>query len=101
MKNYTYGHVLKNRGYTEVPESEYTERQKDMKEYIDMLSNVVAKARCGWDGVWYKVMRYKDKSEEYFEKYMVLHIDGNGARWIPITGNSKGANLEVLGENLW
>ena len=42
-KNYTYGWRLKELGYTEVPESEYTERQKDDKEFIDMLSNVVWK----------------------------------------------------------
>ena len=45
-KNYTYGWRLKELGYTEVPESEYTERQKEDKEFIDMLSNVVWKAGC-------------------------------------------------------
>ena len=37
MKNYTYGWNLREQGYTEIPESEYTERQKEMKEYIQML----------------------------------------------------------------
>ena len=98
-KNYTYGWRLKELGYTEVPESEYTERQKEDKEFIDMLSNVVWKAGCGWTGVAYKVMRYTDNS---IEKYMVLYVDvvDNG-RWILIQGNSKGCNLTVLGENLW
>ena len=98
MKNYTYGWHLSNQGYVEVPESEYTERMIDMKEYIDMLSKAVVKADCGWDGVEYKVMKYTDDS---IEKYMVLCVDGRGVRWIPINGNSKGCNLEVLGENLW
>ena len=49
-KNYTYGWRLKELGYTEVPESEYTERQKEDKEFIDMLSNVVWKAGCGGAG---------------------------------------------------
>lgn len=101
-KNYTYGWRLKELGYTEVPESEYSERQKEDKEFIDMLSDVVWKAGCGWTGVAYKVMRYTDGS---FEEYMVLYEVGwyskNGGRWIPITGNSKGCNLSVLGENLW
>lgn len=101
-KNYTYGWKLKELGYTEVPESEYTERQKEEKEFIDMLSNVVWKADCGWTGVAYKVMRYTDGS---FEKYMVLYVGSEermeGSRWIPITGNSKGRNFSVLGENLF
>lgn len=29
MKNYTYGWKLREQGYVEIPESEYTERQKD------------------------------------------------------------------------
>lgn len=101
-KNYTYGWRLKELGYTEVPESEYTERQKEEKAFIDMLSNVVWEADCGWTGVTYRVMRYTDGS---IEKYMVLYVSAqkevNDGRWIPITGNSKGCNLSVLGENLW
>lgn len=96
-KNYTYGWMLKEKGYVEVPEAEYTERQIDMKNYIESMSAVIKAAQCGWDGVRYKVMRYMDSS---IEKFMVLYCDG-GERWIPITGNSKGCNFSVLGENLW
>lgn len=98
MKNYTYGWLLRERGYTEIPEDSYSERQKDMCEYIKMLSDVVRKARCGWSGVRYAVMQYTDDS---IEKYMVLWVEGGGERWIPITGNSKGACLSDLGDNLW
>ena len=98
MKNYTYGWRLEQLGYTEIPESEYTDRMLDMKEYIDMLSEVVVKAKCGWDGVQFKAMRYTDSS---VEKFMVLCVDKRCVRWIPINGNSKGCNLAVLGENLW
>ena len=101
-KNYTYGWRLKELGYTEVPESEYTERQKEEKAFIDMLSNVVWEADCGWTGVAYRVMRYTDGS---IEKYMVLYVGSEdhmeGSRWIPVNGNSKGCNLAVLGENLF
>lgn len=98
MKNYTYGWKLKEQGYVEVPEEQYTDRQKDMQEYIKLLSDVVRKANCGWSGVEYKVMKYIDDS---IEKYMRLWVEDGGSRWIPITGNSKGCNLSVLGENLW
>ena len=98
MKNYTYGWVLKDKGYVEVAESEYTAVQMDMKQYIEMLSDVVVAAQCGWDSVAYKVMQHIHGGTE---TYMVLCVDGAGRRWIPITGNSKGCNLQVLGENLW
>ena len=98
MKNYTYKWHIERCGFVEIPEEEYTERQKEHKEFIDMLSAVVAKAKCGWDGVKYKVMRHP---EGFNEKYMVLCVGGEEERWIPITGNSMGCNLSVLGENLW
>jgi hypothetical protein len=98
MKNYTYGWRLKELGYVEVTEERYTDRQKDMQKYIEVLSEAIRKAKCGWDGVRYAVMQYTDDS---IEKYMVLYCEDGGDRWIPITGNSKGCNLSVLGENLW
>ena len=98
MKNYTYGWLLRIEGYVDVPESEYTERMWDMKNFIDKLSEVVKEANCGWSKVEYKVMKYTDDS---FEKFMVLYVDGHDVRWIPINGNSKGCKLAVLGENLW
>ena len=69
MKNYTYGWRLNELGYAEVPEEEYTDRQRDMKAYIEVLSEAVSKAKCGWSGVEYKVMRYTDGS---IEKYVNL-----------------------------
>ena len=98
MKNYTYGWVLKDRGYVEVEESEYTAAQMDMKKYIEKLSDVVIAAQCGWDGVEYKIMKHPRGGNE---SYMVLYVGNIGERWIPITGNSKGCNLQVVGENLW
>lgn len=97
MKNYTYGWRLKELGYVEIPEEQYTDRQRDMQKYIEVLSEAVRKAKCGWDGVKYKLMNIND----YAEPYMVLCVDDSEARWIPIDGNSKGCCLSVLGENLW
>ena len=68
MKNYTYGWHLRNQGYVEVPESEYTERMIDMKNFIDKLSDVVKEAKCGWSKVEYKVMKYMDDSFEKFNQ---------------------------------
>ena len=99
MKNYTYGWKLKEMGYIEVPECEYNERQWDMNLFIEVLSNAVKRANCGWSGVEYVLMKHND--HEHREPYMVLCVDGHRERWIPIDGNSKGCNISVLGENLW
>lgn len=98
MKNYTYGWDIKDRGYVELPVDEYTENQLDMSKFINSMSKVIVDARCGWDGVRYEVMKH-DKHNGTVE-YMVLYCNG-GERWIPISGNSKGCNFEVLGQNLW
>ena len=97
MKSYFLNRFVNEYGYIEVPESEYTDSQKDMKTYINILSNIIIKIDCGWDGVRYKVMSYYG---EYIEEFMVLYADGEEARWIPITGNSKECNFETLIENL-
>ena len=103
MKNYMYHYQIKER-FVEVPESDYTSRMWNNKEYIDVLSDAVVLANCGWDKVAYKVMRYKEMTE--CREFMVLCVRTDVdkwdlARWIPIDGNSKGCNFSVLGENLW
>ena len=98
MKNYTYGHVIKDRGFVSASINEYTKNQLDMSKFVESMSSVIAGAKCGWDGVKYEVMKH-DKSGGTAE-YMVLYCD-SGERWIPISGNSKGCNFEVLGQNLW
>ena len=98
MKNYMYTHIIKACGYVEVDESEYTDRQLDMKKFVESMSGIVKSANCGWDGVKYKVM---NNNQDYNDAFMVLYCNGGGKRWIPINGNSKGCNFSVLGENLW
>ena len=97
MKNHTYGWKLKENGYVEIPDSEYNSYQKDMRSFIDDLSKVVVNAKCGWDGLQYKVMK---NNLNDINEYMVLCVEGH-ERWIPISGNSKSLNLRVLGENIW
>lgn len=99
MKNYTYGWLIKDKGYVELSESEYTENQLDMMKFIRSMSTVIVEARCGWSGVRYEVVKHYER-EDVLE-YMVLYCNGGGSRWIPISGNSKGSNFSVLGENLW
>jgi hypothetical protein len=97
MKNYTFGWRLKELGYVEVPKEEYSDHQKSMADYISVLSEAISKAKCGWSGVVYKLM----KINNYAEPFMVLCVGGKEERWIPIDGNSKGCCFEVLGQNIW
>ncbi len=99
MKNYTYGWVIKDKGYVELPVTEYTDEQMDMRKFIKSMSAVIVEARCGWDGVRYEVVKHNEIGNVL--EYMVLYCNGGGSRWIPITENSKGSNFSVLGENLW
>ena len=99
MKNYTYGWIIRGRGYREVDEIDFTEKQIEMGKFIRAMSIVIENARCGWDSVQYKVMEHSENND--IKEYMVLYSGGHGVRWIPIDGNSKGCNFAVLGENLW
>lgn len=99
MKNYTYGWLIKDKGYVELSVAEYTKEQIDMKKFIDLMSSVVVEAMCGWSGVRYEIVKHNERGDVL--EYMVLYCNGGGDRWIPIIGNSKGCNLSVLGENLW
>lgn len=99
MVNYTYGWMIKDKGFVEVPVEEYDKYQIDMKEFVESMSEVISKAVCGWSGVRYQVMRHEKTLDT--EPYMVLYCNGGGERWIPVLGNSKGCNFSVLGENLW
>ena len=99
MKNYTYGWVIRDKGFSELQITEYTAEQKDMMEFIKSMSSIIKKAKCGWDGVRYEVMAHKDGNG--VAEYMVLYCNNGGSRWINITANSKGCNFSVLGENLW
>ena len=98
MKNYTYEWVIKDRGFVEVDKGEYDDRQIDMNEFINSMSNVIVSSKCGWDGVEYKVMKHPLGA---INEYMILYCNEGGKRWILINGNSKGCNFSVLGENLW
>ena len=100
MKNYTFAWKIKQLGWEEVDVREYNNSQNEMREFIEEMSKIVCKARCGWKGVHYKVVK---NALGGVSEYMVLYTsDGDEhGRWIPISGNSKGCNFSVLGENLW
>lgn len=99
MKNYLYTFEIKKREGKEIDWREYTVNEVHNSVYIEMeLRSALIAAKCGWDDLKYKVVEYPTGDRA---NYMVLYSGGYPERWIPIAGNSKGANLQVLGENIW
>lgn len=99
MKNYVYTLTIKERGGEELDWREWPESYCKHSVYIEKhLSPALKVAKCGWDDVVYKVIKYPSGE---IAPYMVLCINGNPERWIPVDGNSDGCNLQVLGENIW
>lgn len=99
MKNYTFTHVIKERGGIELDWHDWTENQIRHSTYIEkFLAPAVINSDTGWDNLVYKVIKYPNGS---ISTYMVLCVDGIPERWIPIEGNSKGCNLQILGENIF
>lgn len=99
MKNYTYASVIKQHGGEELAWKEWSNDHLERSVYVDLfLSPALKAARCGWDGLLYKVIKYPCGT---ITSYMVLCVNGKPERWIPVDGNSDGCNLQVLGENIW
>ena len=99
MKNYLYTFEIKERNGKELSWQEYTENEQAHCAYIDVdLRNALVDANCGWDGLKYKVIEYPGGIRV---PYMVLYVGKNPERWIPVEGNSRGANLQALGRNIW
>lgn len=85
----------------EVPQSEWTDCQKDKAYYIrNELKSALLAANAGWNGLDFKVMRYESTPDKYGEEYLVLSENGSN-RWICVSGNSRIACAEALFKNIW
>lgn len=76
----------------------FTDNERDKARYVnEFLDASVNKADCGWDGVAYAVC---DINGEYRTEFVLMFADRNDtprqARWINVTGNSKGAIAEAV-----
>ena len=102
MKDYTFAHVLKERGFSEIPEESYKPCYDAKKIWVERyLEPTVVSANCGWESVKYVLMKIpcSDVAE-----YVVLASDKNepkDGRYINITAYSKGAILCAVADNLW
>lgn len=101
MSKYLYQNDVKERGLTEVPISELNECKKNKLAFVDEhLKATIIAANCGWYDVEYKVMR-NGKIEVEFVVLWAGEREKSGSRWINVSGNSLGAILSEVSENIF
>ena len=102
MQNYMYEFTIKERGYVEVEWVNLTREELSKSAFVeDNLAKTLKAARCGWENLQYKVMT---TPRGYRTEFLVLwaeEIGNSGSRWMNVTGNSLGAIMCEMCDNLW
>lgn len=81
-----------------LPSQALTPEEYDKRWYvIQYLDPSVDKANCGWHGIAYAVC---EENGENRREYVLMFADKNdtpnAARWIDVTGESKGSIAEAV-----
>ena len=97
QRSYKWGWQIDS-GFKAVKFNDFTRYEEDKKQYVNnYLSESVNKADCGWYGIAYVVLECDgiDRRE-----YVLMFGDRNdtphNARWIDVTGESKGSIAEAV-----
>ena len=102
MSNYMYEHTVKERGYVEIPRDKMTDCERDKFYFVlDHLDVTLWNAKCGWENVEYKVMETPSGHRTEFLVLWAEEVGNSGSRWINVTGNSLGAIMCEMCNNLW
>lgn len=96
--NYAWGWQISDMGYKALTGYHMTPEELDKRHYVnDFLDPSVREAQCGWYGICYAVC---DINGEDRREWVLMFADKNdtplGARWINVTGDSKGAIAEAV-----
>lgn len=95
---YTWGWQVTKMGFSALTSDRLTPGETDKMQYVDQfLSPSVSEAKCGWDKIGYCVCDIAGENRTEF----VLMFGGrndppSAARWINVTGDSKGAIAEAV-----
>lgn len=88
---------IKERGFSEIKEEEYSTYELTKKNYVDTyLSPSIAYSHCGWDKCTYVIM-YNDLTRAEF----VILWSGYDARYINVTCDSLGSMSQEVWENVF
>ena len=102
MKSYMYEHTIKERGYVNVLPEEMSDCEQQKYEFVTKhLDRTLYEANCGWSNLQYKVMETPSGIRTEFLVLWAEEIDNSGSRWINVTGNSLGAIMCEMCDNLW
>jgi hypothetical protein len=98
--SYLYAHEIEDRGYVRV--SNYTQVEMDKVDYVaQYLFPALHHSKCGWNAVQYKVMETPSGIRTEFLVLWAEAVGNSGSRWINVTGNSLGAIMCAMCDNLW
>lgn len=98
MANYIWGWQLSDDNKA-IDYDMMTEDEQEKARYVNgALHKSVAEARCGWPVISYVVTEDSfGIRREWALMFGSKEHSPKSARWIPVTGNSKGA----IAENVW
>lgn len=96
--SYTWGWQIANMGFKAIDCYHMTSEELDKRYYVnEFLDPSVSKANCGWHGICYAVC---DINGEDRTEFVLMFAEANDtprmARWINVTGDSKGAIAEAV-----
>lgn len=96
--SYKWGWQIRNDGFLKVTPDKLTNGEIDKRYYVNtFLDPCVHEAKCGWHGVSYCVCEIDGECRtEFVLMFGDKETTPNGARWINVTGNSKGAIAEAV-----
>lgn len=95
---YRWGWQVSNEGFLALTTNYMTRDEVEKRWYVnEFLSPCVEKANCGWHGISYCVC---DINGENRTEFVLMFADKedtpNQARWINVSGDSKGAIAEAV-----
>lgn len=95
---YAYGWQINNMGFTAVDPREMTDEERSKRRYVnEFLDPSVREAECGWHGVAYVVATIgEEERKEFVLMFATKYDTPNDARWINVSGDSKGAIAEAV-----
>ena len=102
MSNYVYEHMVKDRGYVEQHPNEMSDCELQKYNFVENhLCETLQASNCGWRFAQYKVMETPNGIRTEFLVLWAEEIGDSGSRWIDVTGNSLGAIMCAMCDNLW
>lgn len=96
--NYMWGWQISEMGFQALANNCLTEEEIDKRWYVhEYLDPSVTEAKCGWYGIVYCVCDIDGEDRTEFVLMFANKDDTpNSARWINVTGCSKGAIAEAV-----